>query len=153
MCGSSHHCSSDFRVHDGRHSLTLTVAKLLQFNVILSLIHLGYIYYLVLTKITKGTVKGQGSLTYYPYPYPQVPLPITLKGYPYPCYCLYIPPTITPNYTPEEFHAWNLWWTSNGQVLHLIISQLSPAACTQLPGAGNSQPQCCTTHSVYRVLV
>ena len=36
----------------------------------------------------KGTVKGQGSPTYYPYPYPQVPLPITLKGYPYPCYCL-----------------------------------------------------------------
>ena len=36
----------------------------------------------------KGTVKGQGSLTYYPYPYPQAPLPITLKCYPYPCYCL-----------------------------------------------------------------
>ena len=36
----------------------------------------------------RGTVKGQGSLTYYPYPYPQVPLPITLKGYPYPCFCL-----------------------------------------------------------------
>ena len=62
------------------------VAKLLQFNVILNLIHLGYIWYL--PKIIKGTVKGQGSLTYHPYPYPQVPLPITLKGYPYPCYCL-----------------------------------------------------------------
>ena len=62
------------------------VAKLLQFNVIVNLIHLGYIWYF--PKIIKGTVKGQGSLTYYPYPYPQVPLPITLKGYPYPCYCL-----------------------------------------------------------------
>ena len=62
------------------------VAKLLQFNVILNLIHLGYIWYI--PNIIKGTVKGQGSLTYYPYPYPQVPLPITLKGYPYPCYCL-----------------------------------------------------------------
>ena len=62
------------------------VAKLLQFNVILDLIQLGYIWYLL--KIIKGTVKGQRSLTYYPYPYPQVPLPITLKGYPYPCYCL-----------------------------------------------------------------
>ena len=62
------------------------VAKLLQFNVILNLIHLGYIWYL--PKIIRGTVKGQGSPTYYPYPYPQVPLPITLKGYPYPCYCL-----------------------------------------------------------------
>ena len=41
-----------------------------------------------LPKMIKGTVKGQGSLTYYPYPYPQGPLPIILKGYPYPCYCL-----------------------------------------------------------------
>ena len=41
-----------------------------------------------LPRMIKGTVKGQGSLTYYSYPYPQVPLPITLKGYPYPCYCL-----------------------------------------------------------------
>ena len=64
------------------------VAKLPHFNVILNLIHLGYIWYL--PKIIKGTVKGQGSLTYYPYPYPQVPLPITLKGYPYPCYCLLV---------------------------------------------------------------
>ena len=52
------------------------VAKLLQFNLILNLIQLGYIWYL--PKIIKGTVKGQGSLTYYPYPHPQVPLPITL---------------------------------------------------------------------------
>ena len=64
------------------------VAKLLQFNVILNLIQLGYIWYL--PKIIKGTVKGQGSLTYYPYPYPQVPLLLTLKGYPYPCYCLVV---------------------------------------------------------------
>ena len=62
------------------------IVKLLQFNVILNLIQLGYIWYL--SKIIKGSVKGQGSLTYYPYPYPQVPLPITLKGYPYPRYCL-----------------------------------------------------------------
>ena len=34
------------------------VAKLPQFNVILNLIHLGYIWYL--PKIIKGTVKGQG---------------------------------------------------------------------------------------------
>ena len=44
------------------------VAKLLQFNVILNLIQLGYICYL--PKIIKGTVKGKGSLTCYPYPYP-----------------------------------------------------------------------------------
>ena len=72
------------------------VAKLLQFNVILNLIQLGYICYL--PKVIKGTVKGQGSLTYYSYPYPQVPLPITLKGYPYPCYFL---PSI------NNQHPWN----------------------------------------------
>ena len=52
------------------------VAKLLQFNVILNLIHLAYIWYL--PNIIKGAMKGQGSLTYYPYPYPQVPLPLLL---------------------------------------------------------------------------
>ena len=44
------------------------VVKLLQFNVILNLMQLGYIWYL--PRIIKGTVKGQGSLTYYPYLYP-----------------------------------------------------------------------------------
>ena len=65
------------------------VAKLLQFNVILSLIHLGYIWYL--PKIIKGTVKGQGSLTYYPYPYPQVPLPLLLPIFKSSCIMLVQP--------------------------------------------------------------
>jgi len=63
------------------------------------------------------------------------------------------PPTINPNSSPEEFHAWNLWWLRDGQVLHLLVSRLSPTACTQLPGAGNCQPQRRTAHSVYKELV
>jgi len=63
------------------------------------------------------------------------------------------PPTINPNSSHEEFHAWNQWWIRDGQVLHLLISQLSPSACAQLPGAGSSQPQWRTAHSVYKELV
>lgn len=63
------------------------------------------------------------------------------------------PPVIHQNYSPEELQAWNIWWIWDGQVLHLLVSQLSPNACSQLPGAGTSQPRRRTARSVYRELV
>ena len=49
------------------------------------------------------------------------------------------PPTI--NHTsPDDVQAWTLWWTRDGQVLHLLVSHLSPTRCAELPGAGSSHP-------------
>ena len=56
----------------------------------------------------------------------------------------YPPICIHQNSLPEEIQAWNIWWAHDGQVLHLLVSQLSPIVCSQLPGAGSSQPQQCT---------
>jgi hypothetical protein len=63
------------------------------------------------------------------------------------------PPVITPTSSPEELHAWTLWWIRDGQVLHLLISRLSASARAQLPGAGSSRPQRRTARSVYKELV
>lgn len=63
------------------------------------------------------------------------------------------PPVVTQSSMPEEHHAQNIWWLHDSQVLHLLVSWLSPSAHTQLPGTGNSQPHRCTTHSVYQALV
>jgi len=49
------------------------------------------------------------------------------------------PPVIHQNSSPKEFQAWNVWWICDGQVLHLLISWLSPNTCSQLPGTGTSQ--------------
>jgi len=49
-------------------------------------------------------------------------------------------PVIHQNSSPKEFQAWNIWWIHDGQVLHLLVSWLSPNARSQLPGAGTSQP-------------
>jgi len=51
------------------------------------------------------------------------------------------PPTINQDSLPDELHMWNLWWARDGQVLHLLISRLSPSVHVQLPGAGSSQPR------------
>jgi len=50
------------------------------------------------------------------------------------------PPTINHNSSPDDLQAWTLWWTRDGQVLHLLVSRLSPTVHAQLPGAGSSQP-------------
>jgi len=63
------------------------------------------------------------------------------------------PPVVNQNSLPDELHTWNLWWTRDAQVLHLLVSCLSPSVRTQLPGTGSSQPQRCTAHSVYQELV
>ena len=63
------------------------------------------------------------------------------------------PPAITPNSSPEELHAWTVWWIRDGQVLHLLVSRLSPSVYAQLPGADGSRPQRYTARSVYRELV
>jgi hypothetical protein len=63
------------------------------------------------------------------------------------------PPIIHQNSSPEEIQAWNVWWICNGQVLHLLVSRLSPNARSQLPGAGTSQPRRRTARSVYSELV
>lgn len=63
------------------------------------------------------------------------------------------PPVITCNSSPEELQAWNLWWIRDGQVLHLLVSQLSVSARAQLPGAGSAHPQQRSARSVYKELV
>ena len=65
----------------------------------------------------------------------------------------YPPARIHQNSLPEETQAWNIWWTRDGQVLHLLISRLSPNVRSQLPGAGSSQPCRRTARSVYQELV
>ena len=62
-------------------------------------------------------------------------------------------PTITPNSSPEEFYAWNIWWARDGHVLYLLTSCLSLSAPAQFLNAGNSQPQCHTAYSVYKELL
>jgi hypothetical protein len=63
------------------------------------------------------------------------------------------PVGITSASSQEELHTCALWWYRDGQVLHLLVSRLSPSARAQLPGAGNSQPQRRTARSVYTELV
>jgi hypothetical protein len=63
------------------------------------------------------------------------------------------PPVITHSSTLEEHHARTLWWLCDSQVLHLLVSHLSPSARAQLPGTGNSQPRRHTARSVYQALV
>jgi len=50
------------------------------------------------------------------------------------------PPVVHQTSSPEEIQAWNIWWIRDGQVLHLLVSRLSPAVRSQLPGMGSSQP-------------
>jgi hypothetical protein len=57
------------------------------------------------------------------------------------------PPIIHQNSSPEEIQAWNVWWIRDGQVLHLLVSRLSPNARSQLPGAGTSQPLRSSIHA------
>jgi len=54
---------------------------------------------------------------------------------------LMYPPTLNHTSSPDNVQAWTLWWARDGQVLHLLVSCLSPTICTQLPGAGSSHPQ------------
>jgi len=63
------------------------------------------------------------------------------------------PPTIDQNSLPDELHMWNLWWTQDGQVLHLLVSCLSPTVHMQLPGAGSPLPRRHPARSVYQDLV
>jgi len=63
------------------------------------------------------------------------------------------PLNIHQNSSPKGLQAWNIWWIQDGQVLHLLVSWLLPTAHSQLPGAGNAQPQRCTAWSVYWELV
>ena len=50
------------------------------------------------------------------------------------------PLIVHQNSSPEEIQAWNVWWIRDGQVLHLLVSRLSPSVRAQLPGAGSFQP-------------
>jgi len=63
------------------------------------------------------------------------------------------PPVIHQNSSLEEIQTWNIWWIRDGQVLHLLVSRLSPTVRSQLPGTSSSQPRRRTARSVYREIV
>jgi len=63
------------------------------------------------------------------------------------------PPIIDENASTDDVVAWYDWWCCDGQVFHLLFSQLSATACSQLSGVGATHHDHHTARELYMELV